>query len=189
MFTRGGKGAAAVRSPCASQTTRHSWPGNMPDETHKKVLVLGLGNDILSDDAVGLLVARAVRDRLEGGESIAVVESVEMGLALLDFVVGYRDLIVVDAILTGQAKPGSVHEVAPGQLQVLPKASPHFVGVGETLALGRTLGMAMPERVTILAVEVADPFTMGTQMSPSLRTALPEVVDRVLAKARSLAAE
>lgn len=143
------------------------------------LLLLGLGNDILTDDAIGLNVVRQLRDELAGDTRIAVRETMEMGLALLDFMVGYRAVVIVDSIQTGQASPGTIHEVDAAGLKHLAGRTPHFLGVGDTLALGRQLGLAMPEQVRIFAVEVEDPFTLGTQMTPALQTALPAVLDRV----------
>jgi hydrogenase maturation protease len=118
------------------------------------VLVLGLGNDLLGDDAVGLHVARDVRSRLAGAAGCAVRETMEMGLALLDEIVGCEHLILVDAIETGKAPPGHIHEFDADALAGRRIAAPHFVGVVETLALGRTLGLTMPRDVRIFAIEV-----------------------------------
>lgn len=144
----------------------------------RPVLLLGLGNDILTDDAVGLLVARQLRRELGHHPAIEVRETTEMGLALLDFMTGYDAVVLVDAIQTGQAPPGFLHELEPTGLTRLTGRTPHFLGVGETLALGSELGLPMPRRVKILAVEVADPYTLGTALTPALQTALPEAVNR-----------
>jgi hydrogenase maturation protease len=151
-----------------------------------KTLLLGLGNDILTDDAVGLNVVRQLRQEFARDDRVDVRETMEMGLALLDFMVGYRAVVIVDSILTGQASPGTIHEVDAAGLKHLAGRTPHFLGVGDTLALGRQLGLAMPEQVRILAVEVEDPFTLGTQMTPALQTALPAVLDRVRQTLRGL---
>lgn len=143
------------------------------------LLVLGLGNDILTDDAVGLEAAREAGRRLTGVPEVDVRETTEMGLALLDFITGYRDLILVDSIQTGRAAPGSIHEIDTAALAVFSRPTPHFVGLGETLALGHRLGLAMPERVRVFAVEVADPFTLGTELTVPVREALDAVVERV----------
>ena len=143
--------------------------------------MLGLGNDIMTDDAVGWRVAAEVRCRLEGVTQIDVAETPEMGLSLLDFMVGYDELVLVDAIQTGQAAPGTVHEIEGEDLKTLPAFAPHFLGVGEVLALGRELGLSVPRRVRIFGVEVADPFTVGEQMTPGLQAALPRIVEQVMA--------
>ena len=155
----------------------------MPD-----TLLLGLGNDILTDDAVGLLIARQLQRDLAHNASIAVRETTEMGLALLDFITGYSAVVIVDSIQTGQESPGFVHELDAASLARLTGRTPHFVGVGETLELGRHLGLPTPERVKIFAIEVADPFTLGTTLTPALQTALPAVVGRIAAAVQALTA-
>jgi hydrogenase maturation protease len=149
------------------------------------VLVLGLGNDILCDDAVGLRVAAAAREQLAGQDGVTVLQSSEMGLALLDEMVGFDILMVVDAVQTGRAAPGCLREVAGGDLKLLAATSPHFLGLGEAIALGRELGLAVPKRVRIFAVEVEDALTVSTRMTPALEAALPGLVERVVAAARS----
>jgi hydrogenase maturation protease len=144
-----------------------------------KLLVLGLGNDILTDDAVGLHVVHELQRELTGHPSIDVRETTEMGLALLDFITGYRAVVIVDSIQTGQAPPGFLHELDATALNQLTSRTPHFVGVSETLALGRQLGLVMPEQVKIFAIEVEDPFTLGTALTPALQAALPGLVARI----------
>jgi hydrogenase maturation protease len=102
-----------------------------------------------------------------------------MGLALLDFITGYRAVAIVDSIQTGKAPPGFLHELDATALNQLTGRTPHFVGVSETLALGEQLGLPMPEQVRIFAIEVEDPFTLGTALSPALQAALPAVVARI----------
>ena len=150
-----------------------------------QIVVRGLGHDILTDDAVGLLVAREVRTRLGDTPGIAVRETTEMGLTLLDEIVDCGSLILVDAVQTGRVPPGQVHEIGPDDLPQVTATSPHFVGVGETLALGATLGLAMPWRVRIFAIEVADPFTLGTQLTAAVAQAVPAAAERVMNLARA----
>lgn len=153
----------------------------------KKVLVLGLGNQILCDDAIGLNVTREVGRRLAPEEEIDTLETEEIGLSLLDFVIGYRDLVLVDAVQTGRAPAGRLHELALEDLAVLPAFSPHSLGIGEVLALGRTLNLPVPDRVRIFAVEVESPYTLSSEMTPALQEAQARIVARVLAAVRELA--
>jgi hydrogenase maturation protease len=145
-----------------------------------KTLLLGLGNDLLTDDAIGLRVAIEARQRVADRKNVSVAETTEMGLALLDLVIGFETLIIVDAIQTEDAAPGFVHELELDDLKRLPPISPHFLGIGELLALGRELGLAVPSHVKIFGIEVQDPFTIGTQMTPPLNAALPHIVDQIL---------
>ena len=146
-----------------------------------RLLLLGLGNDILTDDAVGLHVVRRLQNRLAGHPAIDVRETTEMGLALLDFITGYSAVVIVDSIQTGREAPGFLHEIEAAALTQLTGRTPHFLGVSETLALGRHLELPMPERVKIFAIEVEDPFTLGTAMGPALEAAFPGIVERIAA--------
>jgi hydrogenase maturation protease len=151
-----------------------------------RVLVLGLGNDILSDDAVGLHVAHGVLARLAGEPNIEVRATTEMGLTLLDEIAGREAVLLVDSVQTGRAPPGHIHEFGPGDLSQVITTSPHFLGVGETLALGSLLGLPMPREIRIFAIEVADPFTLGTDLTPAVKQAVAAAIDRVTAQAREL---
>jgi hydrogenase maturation protease len=164
-------------SSFAPRIAEHSSDRNI---TRAKTLLLGLGNDLLTDDAIGLRVVAEVRRLLNDHQTISVDESSEMGLALLDLVVGYETLIIVDAIQTNKAPPGFVHQLEGDDLNALPAVSPHFLGIGELLALGRELGLAVPTQVKIFAVEVQDPFNVGTRLTPTLDAALPRIVECVL---------
>jgi hydrogenase maturation protease len=153
--------------------------GCEPARPPARVLVLGLGNEILTDDAVGLQVVRALREQLDPEGPVQALEVEEMGLSLLDYIVGCRDLVLVDAIQTGAVPAGTLHELDGTELQTRRGGSPHFLGVGETLALGRLLGLAVPRRVRIVAVEVADPYTLGVGLTPAVMAALPAALAAV----------
>ena len=154
-------------------------------EPPESVLVLGLGNDLLGDDAVGLHVARAVAMRLAGIGGCAVRETIEMGLALLDEMTGHEHLLLVDSIETGAA-PGFVHEFDAECLKGRRIGAPHFVGIAETLELGRLLGVAMPRDVRIFAIEVRAAYTVGVSLTPAVQQAVAEAADLISARAIDL---
>ena len=159
-----------------------------------RFLLLGLGNEICSDDAIGLLVVRELRHGRDPAlaaipPSFDVRETTGAGLALLDELTGYDEAILVDAVRTGQAPAGHVHLLDGRELPRVTLASPHFLGVGETLELGHALGLPMPARVRVVAIEVDDPYTIGTRLSPPLAAALPEIVRTVTRLLREFAPE
>lgn len=146
---------------------------------NRKTLVLGLGNDILTDDAIGLLVVRELAQRFQSHPELDFQETSEMGLALLDFMEGRDVVVVVDSVQTGEVNPGTLREIDPASLGRLAQPTPHFLGVGETLALGAELGLRMPHRVRVFGIEVADPFTIGNTLTPALQAALPSLVSHL----------
>ncbi len=156
----------------ASQQQTHLRPA-------ARTLLLGLGNDILSDDSIGLRVAAALKERFAAVPEVSIMQTTEMGLALLDLVVGFDTLVIVDAVQTGKGQPGFIHEIDGHDLPTSPAVAPHFFGIGEMLALGAQVGLPVPSQVRIFGIEVADPFTIGTALSPALQSALPGIVERL----------
>jgi hydrogenase maturation protease len=146
-----------------------------------RTLVLGLGNDLLSDDAAGLLAARALRERLAGRDDVEVAESGLAGLALLDSFVGFERALILDSICTRRVPPGTVTELGPDDLSAVVAPSPHFAGLPELLALARQLELPFPAEFRILAIETEDPYTLGGGLTPAVRAALPGLVERALA--------
>ncbi|MGA9597239.1 MAG: hydrogenase maturation protease, partial [Acidimicrobiia bacterium] len=105
----------------------------MPERTDR-VRVLCLGNDLIADDGIGITAAELIRRRLPG---VAVVEEAMSGLYLIEDVIGVDRLIVVDAVITGEAPPGTIHVLGECDVAVVPGVSPHYVGLFETLELVR----------------------------------------------------
>lgn len=148
----------------------------------KKTLVLGLGNPILTDDGVGILVVRALKERpLPPGTDTA--EASLGGLRLLEIIAGYDRLILVDAIQTAQGRPGEVIVTDLDKLRVsLHSGSTHDLSLSGALNLGRELGMAIPgdSDIAIVAVEVEDVGCLGETPTPAVEAAVPEAVEQVL---------
>lgn len=142
-----------------------------------RTLVLGLGNELLADDAVGLLAARALK--LQFGDHIEVIESSESGLALLDHLVGCDRAIIIDAIRTGHSPAGTVQEFTVDDLRHVVAPSPHYAGIPELLALARRLNLDFPEDIRIIAIETENLNEIGGR--PSTRAT--EGVDKAVALA------
>jgi hydrogenase maturation protease len=146
-------------------------------ETQVAIRVLCLGNDLLADDSLGSLVAEPIQQFAP--PHVEVIATPEAGFHLLDYVLDVQRLIVVDSVVTGVASPGTIHEFHEDELEAVPGGSPHYVGLHETLALARCLGLPVAEEVIFLAVEASDCSTVGGAMHPTVRAAVPSVVRRV----------
>jgi len=142
-----------------------------------RTLVLGLGNELAGDDAVGIVAARRVRERVDG--EVDVVESSASGLALIELLSGYERAVIIDAIRTGRAPAGTILEMELTEVGRVVAPSLHQAGLAELAAVAERSGIAFPSEATVLAVEVTDPFTLGSPMSPAVQRSVPALVDRV----------
>jgi hydrogenase maturation protease len=140
--------------------------------------VIGVGNEYRSDDAAGLVVARALRDR-----GVDAREQQGEPVALIEAFAGHDDVVLVDAVRSG-AEPGTVHRVDVSD-QPLPAelgraASTHAVGIGEAIELARALDR-LPARVVLFGIE-AERFEAGTSLSPAVEAAVATLVDAIVAE-------
>jgi hydrogenase maturation protease len=150
-----------------------------------KTLVLGIGNDLLADDAVGIIVAEHLAPRLEGRAD--VIATPVHGVALLDSLIGYDRLVMVDAVQTGRYPPGTVFELSLEDLRPVGNPSPHYTGVPDLADLARRLGLPFPTDTRIFAVEAPDIHTIGGEMTQEVAQAIPQLCE--LAENAVLSAE
>jgi hydrogenase maturation protease len=135
-------------------------------------LILSLGNELLGDDAVGLLAGRRVAER--AGPRAAHAEACLATIDLLPLVAGRDRLVVVDAYVSLTDPPGT-------RLRTRPEACPpgfsyrsfHALPFAEMLALGTALGYDLPAEVVIHGLCVSEPLTLGEGLSPAVAAAWP----------------
>ncbi len=144
------------------------------------VLVIGLGSPIVSDDRVGLEVVRRIEEmRLDGVETR---QEAIGGLDIIPMIMGYRRVIIVDAIKSGARPPGTVMVFDPEDFApTITDSSAHDVNLATAMYLGRQLEPeSMPEQVRFIAVEVEELLTVSEEMTPAVEAAVPDAVAKVL---------
>jgi hydrogenase maturation protease len=166
-----------VLSNATDHTFHHAPTGAGDNPTG--IVIIGVGNELRSDDALGILIARELRWHVPPG--VRVLEASGEGAALIDLWAGATDLILIDAVRSSAA-PGTVHSIDLSD-ENIPRSvgarSSHAFGVAEAIATARELGI-LPHHVHLLGVEGAN-FSPGIELSPSVRTRFDEVIREVLA--------
>lgn len=152
------------------------------------ILILGIGNPILTDDAIGICAVRELRNLGRQSRAVHRVlsgidlgELSEGGIGFLDAIAGYHCVIIIDAIQTVGGIPGDIACFCLDQLSAQTTGSPHSVNVRTALAIGRHCGYAMPEHMYVYSVEATDCRTFGMSLSPEVQMAFPRLLRRILA--------
>lgn len=158
-----------------------------------KTLLIGMGNPILSDDAVGVRLARDIGARLSGVPGLSVLEECSVGgLNILEVVAGYERLIVLDSIRTTGGTPGNWHRFTSKALrETMNLNNIHDVNFATALELGRRMGMPVPaeEDIHIFAVEVLDLITFSESMTAPLENAFPEFSEAIFREIEGIVAD
>ncbi|MFJ3714780.1 hydrogenase maturation protease [Streptomyces sp. NPDC090057] len=147
-----------------------------------RTVVIGVGNPLRGDDGAGPAAVEALRGRVPDGTVLTVSDGEPA--RLLDLWDGADAVVVVEALRGAPARPGTLHTFTAAEAagRTAGTASTHALGLGDCLALAEALGR-LPRRLVVHAVEVAD-VALGEGLSDAVRSALPELVDRVAASVR-----
>lgn len=144
-----------------------------------KVLVLGIGNLVMSDDGVGVKVVQRLQREYCCAERVEIVDGGTLGLDLLPRLEGVERLIVVDAVETGKA-PGSCVRLAGEELPIAleTKVSPHQMGLKDLLSVAELLGHA-PREMVLIGVQPGS-IEMDTALTAEVEVKVEEMMRMVL---------
>jgi hydrogenase maturation protease len=123
-------------------------------------LLLGLGNEILTDDAVGLLASRRIAQLV--GDRVDYAEECVATIDLLTVLSGYQRVVVIDALLDPDLPPGSrVRATADDLPGGFGYRSFHTLAFRDMIEMGRRLEMDLPDEIVVHGLVVQDPVTFG----------------------------
>jgi hydrogenase maturation protease len=144
-----------------------------------RVLVLGIGNLVMSDDGVGVKVVQQLQREYSFADNVEIMDGGTLGLDLLPMLEGVDHLIVVDAVETG-GKPGSCVRLTGEELPVAleTKISPHQMGLKDLLSVARLLGHS-PGEMVLIGVQPGS-IEMDTELTAEVAAVLQVLVDNVL---------
>ena len=148
-----------------------------------KTLVLGIGNDILGDDGVGIHIVRKLMPLVKNAD-ITVEESAASGIALLERIRGYQRLIIADALLTDKTEAGKIHRLTLEDISTTNNSfTAHEAALAATIELGNSLFPGeMPTEVVVYAVQTRDVKQVTGKMTPVVKAAVPHAVKMIMAE-------
>jgi len=158
-------------------------------------LVVGLGNPILGDDGIGWCVVKSAEQTYKEmmaakpTNHIVVNDRIHFeclslgGLSLMEHMVDFDRVILVDATTTGQDPIGTirVHD-----LNDIPhRAASHLCSAHDTtlhlaLKIGKAMGAKIPDKISVITIEANIAYNFSDDISPALLVNIPEAVEKVM---------
>ncbi|BCS90094.1 HyaD/HybD family hydrogenase maturation endopeptidase [Pseudodesulfovibrio sediminis] len=149
-------------------------------ENEKKILILGVGNILYTDEGFGVRVAEELDRKYEFSPNVELLDGGTLGLRLMGPIMECDHLIIVDIVLN-EGQPGDVFRLLGENLS---KAcaftnSMHQTDLLDTLARCSLIGN-VPDDVILYGIEPVNYKDMSSALSPELEEKLPGVMDMVL---------
>lgn len=148
-------------------------------QPHISVLVLGIGNLIMGDDGVGVLVAQQLQQGYRFAENVEIVDGGTLGLDLLPKLENISNLIMIDAVETGQ-KAGTCVRLCGRELPIAleTKLSPHQMGLKDLLAVSELMGHS-PKEMVLIGVQPGS-IEMEVGLTAEVEAQLETLISNVL---------
>jgi hydrogenase maturation protease len=147
--------------------------------TPERITIMGIGNQLMRDEGVGVRVAEVLGATLEFPDNVNVLDAGTMGMGILHLFSECDFMLVVDAV-DGTGEPaGTVVRMSPDELapnQVL--HSLHDVRLVDVLSAASLMGTC-PETECI-GIQIADMAQMEIGLTPRVERAVPSAVAAVL---------
>ncbi len=165
-----------------------------------KTALIALGNPILGDDGIGWHVGKAVEKVYIANKSSQAQKPTSLnhpidflylscgGLELMEHMVDYDRVILVDAIFTGNFKIFSFHlfsleDFGGSNLNHINSA--HDTSLFTAVKMGKELGVNLPVIIEIVGIEADRVFDFSEQLSPELSDMIPQITEFIINRFQS----
>jgi hydrogenase maturation protease len=149
----------------------------------QKIVILGVGNLLMSDEGLGVHVANELM-KMDLPHGVSVVEGGTDGFRLIDVITSADRLIVIDAV-RGGAEPGSIYRFDINEIKSCPsgfKTSVHQIGILEVVHLSSLVGKT--PHTTVIGIEPKS-LEMGMDLSPEIKSKIPRIIELVIDELKS----
>ena len=148
---------------------------NSMPEGSGDILILGIGNDILTDDAIGPKIVERLQEDLSD-ERISFLTAAAGGLEILEMIRNYQQVVIIDAIKTKNGIPGTIYHLTPENFkETLHISSFHDVSFLTALELAKKLEIPVPSRIDIIAIEIVEDLTFSDEFSKDITIKYEEI--------------
>jgi len=149
------------------------------------LLVLGIGNLVMNDDAAGVHVAQELAKKYNNKiDELLVLDGGTLGLDLLGYIDWADRLVLVDAVDMG-LDPGTVVKLEGDDIDVAfeNKLSAHQMGMKDMLLTAELMG-ERPEEVVFYGIQSGS-VQMDMELSDAVKNNIPKLISHVEAEITS----
>lgn len=146
-----------------------------------RILVLGVGNILLTDEAIGVRIVEALEQRYILPDYVEILDGGTAGMELLGDMANRDHLIIADAIVSKKSAPGTMMILRDEEVPALftNKISPHQLGLADVLSALRFTG-EFPKKLTLVGV-IPESLEPHIGLTPTVEAMIEPALEQVLA--------
>lgn len=143
------------------------------------ILILGVGNILYRDEAIGVKTLLALQESYEFPENVSLLDGGTLGLGLMNTLMECDVVIIIDAVKNGH-EPGTLYRLEGDDLRKSMSFSDsmHQTDLVDTLIFCDLAGNR-PDCI-VLGMEPLDYESLDIEMSPVMVKNMPRLMDEVL---------
>jgi len=143
----------------------------------KKILIMGMGNILLSDEGVGVRSVEYMQNR-ELPVNVDLLDGGTGGFTLLPEIMKYDEVILIDATLD-DLPPGTIRVIQPRFAADFPRAmSTHDIGLKDLIESASIMGKLPPLHLIVITIPDFQPMELN--LSDEIQKVLPDVYQTAL---------
>ncbi len=150
------------------------------------VLVLGLGNILLSDEGVGVKAVEELERRYNCSDAVEIIDGGTIGLELLPYFEKRSHILIIDAVKSGK-NPGTIVRIEDPPAYFRSRTSPHQIGLADVMGVA-VITNNMPRNITLFGIEPKQ-LSTGLSLSDEVSQNLSRLVDIVAAELEAIGVE
>jgi hydrogenase maturation protease len=169
-------GTTSGQAPCSPTLPADPFSGEAD-----RVVLMGLGNILLSDEGVGVHAVNKIKELYAFSPPIDIIDGGTLGLDLLPLFQDRERILIIDAVDFGKAGGfvGTLdNEAIPSVLN--PRLSAHHIGVSDLLFTTRLTRTTQPD-VSLIGIQPGS-LDVGLEMTPDIRAKLDSLISLAVEK-------
>jgi hydrogenase maturation protease len=144
-----------------------------------KILILGLGSEILMDDGIGVRIVNDLKTR-NNNPALIYKTTILGGWDLLEEIKDFDILCIIDGIKTKNGIPGDIYRYSLENFrETLHLSNVHDSDFKETLRLGNKIGLKLPTIIRIIAIEIEEDTLFGSKLTGTLEENYGQILEAI----------
>ena len=134
----------------------------------------------MGDDGLGIHVVRMLKKKIPARDDLEFKELSVGGLKLVEEILGYEKVFIIDSVDTEPRQVGRIREFSPEQFKATEQSSPspHVLNFATALELYKRLKTSeIPGTIRIFTIDIDPDFTFREKLSPTIQEAAANLVE------------